>query len=377
MEIERTSARLGDAAVVDTPGLNALDSFHERVTREFVDEADAIIWIFSATRGGAASEAGVLKNMRADGRQVLGVLNKVDTLEPEERTELIGYLKDQFGDVLLDILPVAASEALQRRTTGAGPTREDDPFRIVEHALEERFFQHARELKRSLAARHLGEALTRTKAAVRDAITALEAKSGPGGNYEAVELEGRLVALADRVYGQILDLDDVLTRECLALGVLRAGAAGKVAVTDQDVTYLTAVLRDSILRALQTDLGELSREPEADAFSDILAARLVPWAQGYLDSLESSGFIAALIAEHGHAAGKGEAALRERYRTALAPVAASWRKFVRGQVRSIRQTLAQARHRSASAPRAEALRLRATTLAGLDALLSGLEQVAP
>lgn len=377
MEIERTSSRLGDAAVVDTPGLNALDSFHERVTREFVDEADAIIWIFSATRGGAASEAGVLKSMRADGRQVLGVLNKVDTLEPEERAELIGYLKDQFGDVLLDILPVAASEALQRRTTGAGPTREDDPFRVVEHALEERFFQHARELKRALAARHLGEALTRTKTAVRDAIAALESKSGPGSNYEAVELEGRLVALADRVYGQILDLDDVLTRECLALGVLRAGAAGKVAVTDQDVTYLTAVLRDSILRALQTDLGELSREPEADAFSDILAACLVPWAQGYLDSLESSGFIAALIAEHGHAAGKGEAALRERYRTALAPVAASWRKFIRGQVRSIRQTLAQARHRSASAPRAEALRLRATTLAGIDALLSGLEQVAP
>ena len=43
MEIERTGPRLGDAVVVDTPGLNALDAFHERVTREFVDEADAII----------------------------------------------------------------------------------------------------------------------------------------------------------------------------------------------------------------------------------------------------------------------------------------------------------------------------------------------
>ncbi|MFY0537190.1 dynamin family protein [Nannocystis pusilla] len=137
MEIERTSARMGEAAVVDTPGLNALDGFHERVAREFVDEADAIIWIFSATRGGAASEAGVLKSMRADGRQVLGVLNKVDTLDPEERAELTDYLKQQFGDVLLDIIPVCASDALELRTGSADPeARHDDPFRAVEDALE-------------------------------------------------------------------------------------------------------------------------------------------------------------------------------------------------------------------------------------------------
>ena len=45
--------------------------------------------------------------------------------------------------------------------------------------------------------------------------------------------------------------------------------------------------------------------------------------------------------------------------------------------RAIRQTLAQLQHRTASAPSAEALRLRATTLAGVESLLSGLEQVAP
>lgn len=380
MEIERTSARMGEAAVVDTPGLNALDGFHERVAREFVDEADAIIWIFSATRGGAASEAGVLKSMRADGRQVLGVLNKVDTLDPEERAELTGYLKEQFGDVLLDIIPVCASEALELRINAADPAaRLDDPFRAVEDALETHFLAHARELKRSLAARRLGDALGRTGTAVRQAIAGLEAKastSGPVGS-DPVHLEARLVALGDKVYGQMLALDDLLTRECLALGVLRAGAGGKILVTEQDVTYLTAVLRDSILRALQADLGELSQEPDSDAFSDILAARLVPWAQGYLDSLESSGFIASLIHEHGHGVAKGEAALRERYRGALAPVAASWRKFIRGQVRAIRQSIAQMQHRTASAPSAEALRLRATTLAGIDALLSGLEQVAP
>jgi predicted GTPase len=115
MEIERTGSRLGDAAVVDTPGLNALDTFHERVTREFVEEADAIIWIFSATRGGAASEGSALKSVSADGRQVLGVLNKVDTLDPGERAELVAYLREQFGEILLDVI----ADLRQRRPRAA------------------------------------------------------------------------------------------------------------------------------------------------------------------------------------------------------------------------------------------------------------------
>ena len=39
VEIHRGGTALGDAIVVDTPGLNALDPFHERVAREFLDEA--------------------------------------------------------------------------------------------------------------------------------------------------------------------------------------------------------------------------------------------------------------------------------------------------------------------------------------------------
>ena len=53
-----------NASIVDTPGLNALDAFHEEVARGFIDEADAIVWVFSATRGGAASELGMLQELR-------------------------------------------------------------------------------------------------------------------------------------------------------------------------------------------------------------------------------------------------------------------------------------------------------------------------
>ncbi len=385
MEIERTGVRLGDAAVVDTPGLNALDSFHERVTREFVDEADAIIWIFSATRGGAASEGSALKGLRADGRQVLGVLNKVDTLDDDERKELVDYLHEQFGDLLLDVIPICASAALELRTRPPGETDttppDTDPFTAVEDALERHFFERARELKRSLTARRLTDAMTHAREIVLATAATLDAKADAaavGDSTDPAAIEFRLVNFADTVYGQILALDDLLTRECLALGILRAGTApARAFLAPQDATYLSAVLRDSILRTLQTDLAELTQTPGTEALTDVLSARLIPWAQGFLDSLDSSGFVANLVVEHGPNVAKGEAALRERYRVALQPVAASWRKFIRGLFRHIRQAQRQARHTAASAPRAEALRLRTTTVASLDAVLESLERVAP
>ncbi len=385
MEIERTGPRLGEAAVVDTPGLNALDAFHERVTREFVEEADAIIWIFSATRGGAASEGSALKSLCADGRQVLGVLNKVDTLDPEERAELVAYLQDQFGALLLDVIPICASAALELRTHPPGEANleapEADPFIAVEHALERHFFERARELKRALTARRLADAMAKARVAVLTTATALDAKADTaaiGDASDPAQLEFRLVNFADAIYGQILGLDDVLTRECLSLGILRPGAApARAFLAPQDATYLSAVLRDSMLRALQTALTDLTQTPGAEALGDVLTGRLVPWAQGFLDSLDSSGFVASLVQEHGPAVAKGEGALRERYRVALQPVAASWRKFVRGLFRHIREAHRQARHTAASAPRAEALRLRTTTVASLDAVLTSLESVAP
>ena len=379
MEIERTGSRLGDAAVVDTPGLNALDTFHERVTREFVEEADAIIWIFSATRGGAASEGSALKSVSADGRQVLGVLNKVDTLDAGERAELVAYLREQFGEILLDVIAISASAALELRTSETNHAA--DPFVAVEDALERHFFGHARELKRSLTTRRLADALGHAREVVLVAANALDAKADEAARGDASDLgqlEHRLVSFADTVYGQILGLDDVLTRECLALGILRAGSAPTRAfLAPQDATYLAAVLRDSILRALQTALADLTQTPGADALADVLTGRLVPWAHGFLDSLDSSGFVAALVNEHGPIVTKGEAALRERYRVALQPVAASWRKFIRGLFRHMRQAQRQARHTAASAPRAEALRLRTTTIASLDAITASLERVAP
>ncbi|MEZ4380207.1 MAG: dynamin family protein [Nannocystaceae bacterium] len=378
VEIERTGARMGDASVVDTPGLNALDAFHERVAREFIDEADAVIWIFSATRGSTASEAGMLSTLRADGRQVLGVLNKVDTLDDDERVELIDYLKEQLADVLVDIVPVCASEALKVRA-GEGEPGADDSFAAVEESLELHFLQRARELKRRLTTRRLNDSLKKARGACESAAGALEAAAdGAAGSDQLDTLRSaqRLLSFADRMYEAVLGLDDLLVRECLALGILRSGAGmTRETLGLQDSWYLTTVVRDNMLKSLQSALAELSREADTEILYDVLTQNLVPWARGYLDGLGASGWLVRLITENGPAITKGESALRDRLRVALTPMAATWQKFVRSLDRPLRQAQVQAHRQAATRPRAEALRLRTSVISGLDGLLESVREL--
>ncbi|MEX1367937.1 MAG: dynamin family protein, partial [Nannocystaceae bacterium] len=349
VEIERTTGgRMGEASVVDTPGLNALDAFHEQVAREFLDEADAVVWLFSATRSGAATEAGMLKSLRAGGRQVLGVLNKVDTLEDDEKTELADYLRAQLGQVLVEVVPLCARDALEHRTgDGSGP----DPFAAVDKALERHFLQHARELKRGLTARRLGEALDRARESVLEAVTELERRSDQalsGVRGERVAAHPLLLRFGDALTEQLLGVDDLLTREGLSLGVLMAGKGrSKGPLDPQDAEYLATSFREGTMSALRRALAPLSREDPAAA--QVLDAQLVPWAQGHVEGLVHAGLLAEVIAEHGSRIADGEAAMRAAFRDALQPVAKAWVRRAQQLTRAVEQARARLDREASSA----------------------------
>lgn len=374
VEIERSGGRMGEASVVDTPGLNALDAFHEQVAREFLDEADAVVWLFSATRSGAATEAGMLRSLRAGGRQVLGVLNKVDTLEDDEKTELADYLRKQLGEVLVEVVPLCARQALEHRT---GPDRKgDDPFAAVEAALERHFLQRARELKRSLTARRLGEALQSAREAVVGAVDALEQRADAtlqGMQGERVAAHPLLLRFGDALEEQLLGVDDLLTREGLSLGVLVAGKGrAKGPLDPQDAEYLAASFREGSMTALRRALAPLGREDPAAAH--VLDEQLVPWAQGHVEGLIHAGFIAALLRDQGDKISDGEAAMRAGFREGLRPVTRAWAARARQLARAVERARARQDREASSAPRAEALRLRSAVLTAIDGLAQGVHQ---
>ncbi|MCA9704451.1 MAG: dynamin family protein [Myxococcales bacterium] len=368
VEIERTGGRVGEASVVDTPGLNALDAFHEQVAREFLDEADAVVWLFSATRSGAATEAGMLSSLRAGGRQVLGVLNKVDTLDDDEKIELAEYLRRQLGEVLVEVVPLCAREALEHRT--AASPRGEDPFEAVEAALERHFLQRARELKRSLTARRLGEALAAARASVLEAVTALERRADAtlqGMQGERVAAHPLLLRFGEALEEQLLGVDDLLTREGLSLGVLVAGKGRTKGPLDpQDAEYLAASFREGTMAALRRALAPLGREDPAAA--QVLDEQLVPWAQGHVEGLVHAEYLAEALREHGNKIASGEAAMRAGFRDALRPVAKAWAARARQLARAVERARARLDREASSAPRAEALRLRSAVLTAIDAL---------
>lgn len=367
VEIERTGGRMGEASVVDTPGLNALDAFHEQVAREFLDEADAVVWLFSATRSGAATEAGMLSSLRAGGRQVLGVLNKVDTLDDDEKTELADYLREQLGEVLVEVVPLCARDALEHRT---GESKGPDPFEAVEAALERHFLQKARELKRSLTARRLGEALTAARESVLEGVAALEQQADQalaGVRGERVGAHALLLRFGEALQEQLLGVDDLLTREGLSLGVLVAGRGKTKGPLDpQDAEYLAASFREGTMAALRRALAPLGHEDPAAA--QVLDEQLVPWAQGHVEGLVHAGLLAAVIAEHGQRIADGEAAMRAAFRDALQPVARAWVRRTQQLTRAVEQARSRQDREASSAPRAEALRLRSAVLTAIDGL---------
>ncbi len=369
IEIERSGVHMGDAAVVDTPGLNALDGFHETVARQFIDEADAVIWIFSATRGGSGSEAGLLHALQADGRRVLGVLNKVDTLDDDEREELCEYLQEQLGEVLVDIIPVCATDALAHRSgTDSGG---EDPFAAIEQTLESVFFKQARTLKRNLTARRLADALKSARQSVVDATKILETLAEASGDTSHDDASEQLALrrFADRLHEVVIGHDDLLVREGLALGLLKSGSGATREPTDQDTTYLNAVLRDNLLRGLQGVVHDMSRKTDTPAVTQVLGEQLIPWARGYLASLDAAGFSRTVLHERGDAIAKGETAARQEFRQALVPIAEAWRAFVRSLDREVLRVRELHEHHRVAAPRAEILRLETTAIARLDALI--------
>jgi GTP-binding protein EngB required for normal cell division len=160
--------------IVDTPGLNSLRAEHESVARDFLVDADAIVWLFVVGQAAKSTEKQALRLARAAGKRVLGVLNKIDRASDEEVAQVSAHVAASLGDLIEAVIPISARRALEAkrgakteakteaRTEATTDTRKrgrdpepaatgDGGIAALEEALEQRFFQHARALKRSTA----------------------------------------------------------------------------------------------------------------------------------------------------------------------------------------------------------------------------------
>jgi small GTP-binding protein len=127
--LERTldAPLLREISIVDTPGTNAIIRRHEELTRDFIPRSDLVLFVTSADRPFTESERAFLEHIRAWGKKVLVILNKIDLFGGERQLEEVrAFVSGNIGALLgftPTVFPVSARLAFQAKA-GALPPEE-------------------------------------------------------------------------------------------------------------------------------------------------------------------------------------------------------------------------------------------------------------
>jgi small GTP-binding protein len=255
--------------VVDTPGLNSIHPEHEATARKFIAEADAVLWLFTVDQAAKATEGEALGQIKAAGKKILGVVNKIDRCSPEELERIIAHVRDALGEHLETIVPFAAREALRARK---GSPVDDaqlaaSNYPALAGALEERFFSRARAIKREAATTRLRQLIAQARAIGQERLErrAVEPIATAEANVRAERLaferefiiseRRRLNEAADAVYA-------ACAREVLDFVRPRRWPFGSNEAAPADRDFLIQLL-DERLGAL-LDAGRARTQTEAE-----------------------------------------------------------------------------------------------------------------
>jgi len=163
-------AFLRDLNIVDTPGTNAIFREHERLTSEFVPQADLVLFVTSADRPFTESERTFLQAIKDWGKKIVAVINKVDMLErPEEREQVRVFVAEHaralFGGEPV-IFPVSARRALRAKLgEPAGEPIAGDRFADLERYISETLDEQERLKLKLLNPLGIGQRLVGTTSA--------------------------------------------------------------------------------------------------------------------------------------------------------------------------------------------------------------------
>lgn len=114
---------LKDLRMVDTPGTNAILEHHQLLTERFLPRADLILFVTSADRPFTQSEAEFLQLIKAWGKKIVLLVNKMDLLSPNEQGEVLEYVRKGTVQTLGQSVPVfglSARRAKQGERQGSG-----------------------------------------------------------------------------------------------------------------------------------------------------------------------------------------------------------------------------------------------------------------
>jgi GTP-binding protein EngB required for normal cell division len=115
-----------NVVLVDTPGVNDLNEQRAEVTYGYVPRADAVVFLLDAGQALKDSEREFLASHVLEGTRdrMVFVLGKMDMLNGDEKSAVLGYVKDHLAKLVRDpiVFPLSAREWLLRRDPHCGMT---------------------------------------------------------------------------------------------------------------------------------------------------------------------------------------------------------------------------------------------------------------
>ncbi|MDY0094517.1 MAG: dynamin family protein, partial [Candidatus Vecturithrix sp.] len=136
---------LQNVNIVDTPGTNSIIREHDKLTMNFIPQADFVVFVISVDRPLTESEREFLELISYKWkRKILFLLNKIETKDQEDIDAILTYVRGEGQKILgIDplIFPVSVKQAFQAKQTGNNALLQQSRFGEVEryliHALNE------------------------------------------------------------------------------------------------------------------------------------------------------------------------------------------------------------------------------------------------
>ncbi|MBX3274308.1 MAG: dynamin family protein [Sandaracinaceae bacterium] len=127
LEIDYPAAILeGGVVLVDTPGVNDLNSARAEITYSYLPRADAILFLLDAGQILKESERAFIANkLLAQSRdKVMFIINKIDLLDDEEREEALAYARTHLAKLVPEpkVFTLSAERALAGEADASGLT---------------------------------------------------------------------------------------------------------------------------------------------------------------------------------------------------------------------------------------------------------------
>lgn len=96
--------------LVDTPGILSVNDKNMATAKNYIKEADVVLWVLNAHHLGQTDLTEELKKVADYGKPIVGVINRIDQVDGEiER--LVDYVKEEMGIYLKEVFAVSAKKA--------------------------------------------------------------------------------------------------------------------------------------------------------------------------------------------------------------------------------------------------------------------------